>query len=373
MADGPSTVDASVADGPGPLANCEIWSLTEVGQPQVDMPTSVSVGDLNGDGKPDIVAATPSGFSVLLGNGDGTFQTQVAHEVVQAVGQATIGDFNGDGKADLAVGNSTGVSVLLGNGDGTFGAPVNYAAGEGESVALGDLNGDGKLDVVVGAYDRSRGSVEGGPGATGEVSVLLGNGDGTFKSAIVSTILGLPGNLALADLNGDHRLDVVVGEFVLPAGNSSLSVLLGKGDGTFETPASYETAGLASAIGDVNGDGTLDLAAVNAGADVLLGKGDGTFQSPVHFATDSTPVAVAIDDFNGDGKLDLAVANQASANVSVLLGRGDGTFETEMPFATGMDPMALAIEDLDGDGRPDLVVANMNSNSVSVLVTRCRP
>jgi predicted NUDIX family NTP pyrophosphohydrolase len=179
-------------------------------------PWSVAVGDFNGDGKPDLAVANEesNNLSVLLGNGDGTFQTAVNYSVGLQPWSVAVGDFNLDGKPDLAVANegSSNVSVLLGNGEGTFQAAVNYGAGSGPwSVAVGDFNGDGKLDLAVADT------------VSNSVSVLLGNGDGTFQAG-VNYVAGMgPNSVAVGDFNGDGKLDLAVAN----AYGGGVSVLLG--------------------------------------------------------------------------------------------------------------------------------------------------
>jgi hypothetical protein len=329
-------------------------------------PTWVAAGDFNGDGKVDLVVANaPNSVSVLLGNGDGTFQAPVSYSVGSQPFSLAVGDFNGDGHLDLAVtnaGNNT-VSVLLGNGDGTFQAAVSYNVGpEPYSLAVGDFNGDGHPDLAVtNVGDNS-------------VSVLLGAGDGTFSAGGTYSVGAAPQSLAVGDFNGDGRLDLAVTN----GGSTTVSVLLGNGDGTFQGPVSYGAGlqPLGVAVGDFNGDGHLDLAVANSGDNtmsVLLGNGDGTFQAPVNFNAGAVPYSVVVGDFNGDGKSDLAVANSGAGDpggggVSVLLGNGDGTFPTPKNSVVGNQPISVAVGDFNNDGKPDLAVANSNDNTVSVLV-----
>jgi protocatechuate 3,4-dioxygenase beta subunit len=223
----------------------------------------------------------------------------------------TTGDFNGDGKLDLAVANemSNTVSILLGNGDGTFQTAVNYDVGSyPRSVTAGDFNGDGKLDLAVANYFSSN------------VSILLGNDDGTFQTAVNYSAGTNPSSVTTGDFNGDGKLDLAVAN----SGGNTVSILLGNGDGTFQTAMNYGvgTNPFSVTTGDFNGDGKLDLAVANSGGNtvsILLGNGDGTFQTAVSYGVGSYPYIVTTGDFNGDGKLDLAVTNGSSNNVSILL------------------------------------------------------
>jgi RHS repeat-associated protein/uncharacterized repeat protein (TIGR01451 family) len=282
---------------------------------------SLAIGDFNGDGKVDLAALTfgqSGGVSVLLGNGDGTFQAALKASGV-AVGlvlQAlAVGDFNGDGKADVAFASS-GVTVMLGNGDGTFQAPTTLAV-SASSVALGDFNGDGKTDLAA-AY---------GNNTVSAVSVILGNGDGTFQPA-VSYATGIPYwdtsyEVVVGDFNGDGKPDLAV------ANLGTVSVLLGNGNGTFQPEVKYGTAGGSTiqpiAVGDFNGDGKTDLAVASVGGTnvaILLSKSDGTFQPAVNYAVGHKPYGVVVGDFNRDGWADLAFASNTDKNLTILLGIG---------------------------------------------------
>jgi autotransporter-associated beta strand protein len=339
-------------------------------QPQLTYPAGayplyITIGDVNRDGKLDlaIVNYLDNTVSVLLGNGDSTFQDRTTYATGPNPDSVAIGDVNGDGKSDLVVANQSyndqhllTVSVLLGNGDGTFQSQIsNTADAGGFSVAIGDLYGDGIPDAVV-------------PNIwSNTVSVLLGNGDGTFRNPIINLTGASPFSVAIGDLNGDGKPDLVVSN----ESSNTLSVLLGNGDGTFQAQTTYATGSVPNsvAISDLNGDGKLDVVVANADdtVSVLLGNGDGTFQAQTTYATGLEPFSVAIGDMNGDGKLDLVVANSVNT-VSVLLGNGDGTFQPQITYATGPAPSSVAIGDVNGDGRPDLVVANWGNNTASVLL-----
>jgi hypothetical protein len=367
--------------------------------------TSVAVADVNGDGKPDLVVAsecaTNLGYAcapvgevgVLLGNGDGTFQAPVAYSSGGYYAHAVVvADVNGDGKPDLLVANECesadncsagGISVLLGNGDGTFQAAVAYASGgySANSVAVGDVNGDGKPDLLVANCAASFDAC--GDGNNGAASVLLGNGDGTFRAAVTYASGGFGANaIAVGDVNGDGKADVVVADDCADSActSSVVGVLLGNGDGTFRAAVIYGPVWgitFSEAVGDVNGDGKPDLVVANscvypqyedctsANVGVLLGNGDGTFQAVVTYGSGGQDArSVVVADVNGDGKPDLVVANECTNDncngvVGVLLGNGDGTFQAAVTYGSGgYYADSLAVADVNGDGKPDLVVAN---------------
>jgi hypothetical protein len=351
-------------------------------------PTGIAVGDLNGDGKPDLVVATQGCMNmtnhclgVLIGNGDGTFKPVVVYprggqDWAIGPGLSTpvmIADVNGDGKADLVVINQTDINdgdglvgVLLGNGDGTFQPVAIYDTGGFGAYTgfLADFNGDGKPDVVVlncsphGSSDCSH---------NGTIGVLLGNGDGTFKAATTHDSGGLGGTAALviADVNGDGKSDVLVGN-ACPGnctGIGSFGVLLGKGDGTFRPLVTYPLPGVGGvesiAVGDLNGDGKPDLVVVGNGVDAYLNKGDGTFRlSSVNSTTGNTG-QVLLADLDGDGKLDIVGINTTSGTTDTRLGNGDGTFQQLQTFKLGGNDISWGLTaDINGDGRPDLLSAN---------------
>ena len=271
-----------------------------------------------------------------------------------------IGDLNGDGIPDLATANvhNGTVSVLLGTGDGTFGPATHLAVGSFPiKVAIGDLNGDGKPDLAVAnALDHT-------------VSILLGTGTGSFGTATNFPVQGQAVSVAIGDFNGDGRPDLAV----VNVHNGTVSVLLGNGNGTFGAATNFDVGSFAIevAIGDLNGDGNLDLAVTNGSSNtvsILLGTGTGAFGPATNLSLGDSPYSVAIGDLNGDGKPDLAVTIALSNNVSILLGNGDGTFGAATNFDVGTEPRSVAIGDLNGDGKPDLAVVNAVSDTVSILL-----
>jgi hypothetical protein len=205
--------------------------------------------------------------------------------------------------------------------------------------------------------------------SSNNISVLLGKGDGTFQAAVNYGAGSGPRSIEVGDFNGDGKLDLAV----VNTNSNNVSVLLGNGDGTFQPAVNYAAGGggQSVAIGDLNGDGKLDLVVANNQSNnvsVLLGNGDGTFQGALSNPAGAGASSVAVGDFNGDGNLDLAVANFGAGNVSILLGHGDGTFKPAVNYAAGGGSQSIAVGDFNGDGKLDLAVANLTTNDVSILL-----
>jgi hypothetical protein len=360
-------------------------------------PVSVAVGDLNRDGKLDLIVANfnSNNVSVLLNTtAPGAAMSSFAdkHDVATSEGPiyVTTGDLNGDGKLDLAVANLVvnTVSVLLntaapGAAAPSFAPKQDFATGNSPvSVALGDLNSDDKLDLAVANFNFDN------------VSVLLnttapGGATSSFSEIQDFATGEGPSFVTMGDLNGDGRLDLAVANFFL----NTVSVLLNttaRGGNTASFTANREfatgTGPIFVTMGDVDSDGKLDLAVANFNSDnvsVLLnttvpGAVAPSFAAKQNFATGDAPLFLEVDDLNGDGKLDLSVANLDSSTVSVLLNTTELVastpgFAAKQDFDTGPNPRSVAVGDLNRDGKIDLAVANLGSNSISVLLNTTAP
>lgn len=270
-------------------------------------------------------------------------------------------DVNGDAVPDLIIANQNGnsISVLAGNGDGTFRPQATYATGLSPfSVAASDVNGDGRVDLVTANFEAN------------SLGVMLGNGNGTFAPQATLAAGAGPYSVAVADVNGDGRADLLAADF----GDNNLGVLLGNGNGSFLSQSTFAAGVSPNTVvaADVNGDGKIDAIVCSRSADndvsVLLGNGNGSFQPRATFAAGSFPRSVAAADLNGDGRPDLVTPNFSADNVSVLPGNGDGTFGAPTTFPTGSHPCSVAALDVNSDGKPDLLIANYTAASASVLL-----
>jgi FG-GAP-like repeat len=319
--------------------------------------SGVFVEDLNNDGKPDLLVPTPGFLWILLGNGDGTFQSAVSVGTGANSVVVQVADINGDSKLDVLLQAGSSILIFLGNGDGTFQTPVTgpTLAGNFTLIGAADFTGDGNVDLLaVFALGNS----------APQVSVIPGNGNGTFQSTAITTTTTAPAtatgaSAVIRDVNGDHKLDVILvfnAGAQVPVASLSLT-LLGNGDGTFTSGQIISGPGTAALI-DLNGDGIADLATgTGPFAQIFLGKADGTFDLKGSYFTgvfsSVLNVPVVVGDFNGDGKPDVV------AGGVLLLGNGDGTLRgndatlTNASFLTG---------DFNGDNKLDFVAVKADTS-----------
>ena len=326
--------------------------------------SSTLVADFNRDGKEDVATSNV----LLLGNGDGTFQPASTFRSDEAAA-ALVADFDGDGIPDLALTtpgpeeNSSQLSIQLGNGDGTFRALVAYPDGfNAFELVVGDFNRDGKSDLVsTNVTDNT-------------ISVFLGQGDGKFQPRVTYETGVSPSSLRVADFNGDGQQDLVMatcgssGSCV-----STLNLLFGNGDGTFQAHRDIDLGIFQGplAVGDFNQDGKTDLIATNSGAvGVFLGNGDGTLQPPLQYSTGGVVRYLTTEDFNGDGNLDLIISRDDLGSMTLLLGNGDGSFRRDNDYVgSGVHPAAVG--DFNADGKRDLVFAGgIGAQFAPVLLNR---
>lgn len=333
-----------------------------------EQPIAIAGGNLTGDAYPDLAVTSYQQFDVIVfGNdGDGTF-TNIGSVSVGAGNQPSavaIGDFNGDDLGDLAVTiykNSPTPNLLLflNDGDGTsFTGPTSYATGSGPfGVIAARLNGDANDDVLVTSTDSS------------ELSVLLGNGNGTLQAADTSGTALVPRGLAVADLDGNGNTDAVLANY----GSGEVSVLLGDGAGGFTGSQTYAVGdnAMGAATADFDGDGHIDVIATAEGANAayyLRGNGDGTLEAAVTLPVQMQPNGVSVADFNDDGRADFITANAASNSVSIYLGKGDGTFVGPKNITTSAGALRPIALDFDDDGDVDFATNGMNADRVSVHI-----
>lgn len=322
---------------------------------------AIVADDFNHDGIPDVIGGKTIGageyaVTALLGRGDGTLRVFADFPVSGIPLWMAEGDLNHDGNLDIMVAvqayngsGSNGLSVLLGNGDGSFKPEVVYGSSGNEpaqSLAVADFTGDGNLDVVLAANKT--------------LNLFVGNGDGTFRNPAALAPKGIAFSLAAADVNSDGKPDLLA---TYPLSNT-VAVLIGNGDGTFQPPVRYQTQVAPAQVvtGDLNNDGALDLIIAasgngyKSGLSVLLGNGDGTFQAKTDYVIGEESFYLATGDFNGDGRLDVAITNYFTQGMAVLLGNGDGTLQSPFYYGTFLFPGPIQTADLNSDGALDLLV-----------------
>ncbi len=329
-------------------------------------PQSIAAGVYGTGTNPSLVVAdyTTNSFEIYSNNNGALSPTPLSYLSGTKPDAIAVGDFNNDKKLDVVVANSADndVAVILGTGTGTFTDVDNYITGStANALAVGDFNGDGNADFLVAAVSV------GNP----EVNLFTGNGKSVFTLANSIAGFSSPISSIAANYFTDNTKDL--GFAVTQQASNSVSVVLGNGNGTFSTPSTYSTdAGpVAVASADFNGDGYPDLVTANTtGNDIsiLLNTKTGTFNPAVNYPAGTVPSAVAVGDVNNDGFMDVVVANSGSNNVSVLLGKGDGTFDAPTTYTVGNGPSAIALALTSGHIYPDILVTNKTDSSVSVLL-----
>ncbi|MEG3924876.1 DUF4347 domain-containing protein, partial [Microcoleus sp. T3_D1] len=327
-------------------------------------PKGINVLFFNADTFPDLVVTNRSteNISILLGDGNGNFGTVTQLAVGFDPVFVTSGLFNADNFPDLAVANSSNssVSILLGNGTGgLISPPSTFSVGNTPySIGVGNFNSDTFLDLAV---------VNANPQGTGSVSILLGNGAGSFGAATNFNVGAIPGSVVVGNFNADSFPDLAVGNSL----SNNISILLGNGTGGFSAAPNVGAVPTPNSIatGNFNGDNFLDLATANGGSNsvsILLGNGTGGFGPATTVNAGAGLNGIVVKDFSGDGRLDLAVTGTSGA--AILVGNGNGGFSAPINFAAGTDPTSIIAGNFNADTLPDLAVANNGSDNVSVLL-----
>jgi hypothetical protein len=342
--------------------------------------------DLNGDGTLDLAGAGANAVSVMLGNGDGTFQAKTDFPLGMQTQAVAAGDFNSDGKVDLVVTLDTtqfSLALLTGTGTGSFNAPTffpNTSGFDSPAIAATDLNSDGRLDLVV---MHNIACFTAPCRAARSITVLLGNGDGTFQTPSEIDVGTGPSSMAVVELNRDGIKDVAIG-----GGNTELSVLLGVGNGTFvrQPVVTLVTGGDPFSacndvgVGDLNRDNILDLVVPlgnGHGNAILIGNGNGTFQVRSRIQIDETfaPLHVAVADYNRDGLLDIArtMGDGTNGLLQILRGNGDGTFQAPNrylvpPPVSSRGGIMILAGDWNADAKPDIAFVEGGAGAPTIDV-----
>lgn len=328
-------------------------------------PRAVAIGDLNHDGRPDIVTANYANntVSVFIGMGFGVFTNAILYSTGLSPTSVAVGDVNGDGHPDIATSNYNDdtVSLLFGRGDGTFLSATNVLVSDRpDSIAIADFNGDGTNDLAL---------------SHTVISVTTVLNGGTFETAATNTVPGGSlGSLVTGDFNGDGRPDLAVS-----TGDGSVAVLLNQSNGRFSSPSNYPATfyfaparNLGQIVpGDFDGDGHPDLVTANLvdGSTFLKGRTDGSFVAVSTNAAGTSPVSIAVGDFDGDGNLDFVTVNYGPTILFLRPGNGDGTFGLAITLTNDVIPSSLLAGDVSGDGKSDLILTGGGRLDVYLNVT----
>ncbi|WP_461115970.1 FG-GAP-like repeat-containing protein [Spirosoma jeollabukense] len=324
------------------------------------------MSDVNADGIADIIVGGSDVVWVLLGQEGGKFLGPQHYPAGTAVYRVTVGDVNEDGRPDIITTNQYrfNVTVLLAQGGGRFGPPSFYFAEITPNyVAVSDVNGDGHLDIIT---DGRLDIAPTGPNAsTSRVSILIGDGDGRFGTPTLYPAGS--GHLVVRDINADGHSDIITANNGID--DASVAVLMGKGDGSFGSYVSYPAGNgtYGVAVSDINADGYFDIITANLGdrsVSVLLGQVGGGFGAPIHYSAGWGPFSVAISDVNRDGYSDIITANYSGRSVSVLLGKAGGSFLAATEYSVGGSPHSLTVSDINKDDHLDIITGNGSSASV---------
>jgi hypothetical protein len=372
LADNQSSVVLALGNGDGTFRAASVANIVvPAGSANSGGAISIASADLNGDGIPDFVigqsATSPGlGVGVFLTQSNGSLGKGVVYAPNNALSYVALGDLNRDGKSDIVASNwsTGGIEILRGNGDGTFQAPaVIPLPAITNGLVVADFNGDGWLDVAV-------------AGSNSVVYILLNDGKGSLALTGTYPISGVGYELVAADFNNDGKIDLAAAMTT----TSRVAILLGNGNGTFSAAPDYDTTlpavyGIAAA--DLDKDGFIDLVLTSPSSGALavaFGNGDGSFNSPGIYAASSltsqlnpSPGEVALSDVNSDGRLDIVYGNSGYSSVGVLLGGGGRRFQGPYEFNAGGGSLAVAVADLNKDGWQDIVTADAHFSGLSVL------
>ena len=320
-----------------------------------DRPPDIASGDLNSDGKTDLVITNRAADEIIifLGNSNG-IPTKTKLTAPDQPTNAGIGDFNRDGKLDLAIMHgefsTAGVSIFIGDGSGGFGPPTNFPIIRWDYLVVADFNNDGNSDVFV------------SPDDAGPSQILLGNGSGGLSGGSTVSV-GFGRRVVPGDFNKDGKLDLA-----LAGGGSFVSVILGDGMGNFSAPKTFPVIGGFIATADFNNDGNLDL--VTAGPvnniSVLAGDGAGNFGAATSVSLGFPTSAFTVADFNGDSKPDVAVSGDQS-KIAILTGNGNGGFGTPAVYTINTSALDIVSGDFDGDSKADVAITNTSFSPLTSM------